>query len=83
MPTQQARRERHLGRHGERARLSANTKAQLDRLARRNDYTVTALIEELVASAEHWVTARLSGKGSSDITGANRHCVVAPRIVTR
>jgi hypothetical protein len=74
MPTKQARRERHLGRHGERARvqlfLSANTKAQLDRLARRKD----ALIEELVATAEHWVTARLSGKGSSDITGANRHC---------
>jgi predicted DNA-binding ribbon-helix-helix protein len=59
-------RERHLGVDGEKARvqlfLSASTKAQLDRLARRKDYTVTALIEELAASAERRVTAKLSGR---------------------
>lgn len=59
-------RQRHLGRHGEKARvqlfLSAGAKAQLGRLARRKDYTVTALIEELAASAERRVTAKLSGK---------------------
>jgi hypothetical protein len=59
-------RERHLGVDGEKARLqlflSADTKAQLDRLAHRKGYTVTALIEELAASAERRVIARLSGK---------------------
>jgi predicted DNA-binding ribbon-helix-helix protein len=59
-------RERHLGVDGEKARvqlfLSADTKAQLDRLAHRKGCTVTALIEELAASAERRVTARLSGK---------------------
>jgi hypothetical protein len=59
-------RERHLGVDGEKARvqffLSANTKAQLGRLARRKDYTVTALVEELAESAERRVTARLSGR---------------------
>ena len=42
--------------------LSAHTRAQLDRLARHKDYTVTALIEEWAASAERRATARLSGK---------------------
>jgi hypothetical protein len=59
-------RERHLGRHGEKARvqlfLSASAKAQLFRLAHRKGYTVTALIEKLAASAERRVTARLSSR---------------------
>jgi hypothetical protein len=59
-------RERHLGRRGEKARvqlfLSIDTKAQLDRLAHRKGYTVTALIEELTASAERRTVAKLSGK---------------------
>jgi predicted DNA-binding ribbon-helix-helix protein len=59
-------RKRHLGRHGEKARvqlfLSADTRAQLRRLAHRKGYTVTALIEELAASAERRVTAKLSGR---------------------
>ncbi len=63
---QQAYRERHLGRHGEKARiqlfLSAHARAQLDRLARHKDYTVTALIEEWAASAERRATSRLSGR---------------------
>jgi hypothetical protein len=63
---QRAYRERHLGTRGGKTRiqlfLSTGTRAQLGRLARRKDYTVTALIEELVASAERRVTAKLSGK---------------------
>jgi hypothetical protein len=59
-------RKRHLGVRGTKSRvqlfLSADTKAQLGRLARRKDYTITALIEELVASAERRIAARLSGK---------------------
>jgi hypothetical protein len=42
--------------------LDASTKAQLRRLARHKDYTVTALIGEWAATAERWVTARLTGK---------------------
>jgi hypothetical protein len=60
-------RERHLGVDGEKARvgliLNASTRAQMGRLARYRGYTITALIEELVGSAERQVTARLSGKG--------------------
>jgi predicted DNA-binding ribbon-helix-helix protein len=63
---QRAYRERHLGIRGGKTRiqliLSTSTRAQLERLARRKGYTVTALIEELVASAERRVTAKLSGK---------------------
>lgn len=63
---QRAYRERHLGVHGEKARvqlfLSISARAQLGRLARHKGCTVTALIEELVASAERRVTAKLSGK---------------------
>ena len=59
-------RERHLGVNGQKRRLTlfidATTKAQLDRLARHNDYTVTALVEERAASAERRATSRLSGK---------------------
>jgi hypothetical protein len=63
---QRAYRQRHLGRDGEKARiqlfLSATTRAQLNRLARHNGYTVTALIEELAASAERRTVAKLTGK---------------------
>jgi hypothetical protein len=63
---QQAYRERHLGVDGEKVRaqvfLSARAMAQLRRLARRKRYTVTAMIEELAASADRRVAARLSGK---------------------
>jgi hypothetical protein len=58
--------ERRLGVNGEKARvgliLNAATRAQMGRLARRRGYTLTALIEKLVASAERRVTTRLSGK---------------------
>jgi hypothetical protein len=63
---QRAYRERHLGADGEKVRaqvfLSAHAMAQLRRLARRKRYTVTAMIEELAASADRRVVARLSGK---------------------
>jgi hypothetical protein len=63
---QRAYRERHLGVDGEKARiqlfLSASTRAQLERLKRHKDYTVTALIEEWAAAAERRATSRLSGK---------------------
>jgi hypothetical protein len=59
-------RERHLGRRGEKARvqlfLGIDTKAQLGRLAHRKGYTITALVEELAASAERRTVAKLSGK---------------------
>jgi predicted DNA-binding ribbon-helix-helix protein len=62
-------RERHLGVEGKKARiqlfLSATAKAQLDRLARHRGYTITALIEELAASAERRAVARLTGKALS------------------
>jgi hypothetical protein len=63
---QQAYRERHLGVDGEKVRaqvfLSVNAMAQLRRLARRKRYTVTAMIEEIAASADRRVAARLSGR---------------------
>jgi macrodomain Ter protein organizer (MatP/YcbG family) len=59
-------RERHLGVNGEKARvgliLNASTRAQMGRLARHMGYTITALIEELVESAERRVTGKLTGK---------------------
>jgi hypothetical protein len=59
-------RERHLGVDGEKRRLTlfidAGTGAQLDRLAHRKGYSVTAVVEELVASAERRVTAKLTGR---------------------
>jgi hypothetical protein len=58
--------ERHLGVDGEKARvgliLDASTRAQMSRLARHKGYTITALVEELVESAERRVTGQLSGK---------------------
>ena len=48
-------RERHLGVDDARARIGSfsmpTTRAQLERLARYRRYTLTALIEDLVASA--------------------------------
>jgi hypothetical protein len=59
-------RERHLGVNGEKRRLTlfidATTGAQLDRLAYRKGYSVTAVVEELTASAERRITSKLSGK---------------------
>jgi hypothetical protein len=59
-------RERHLGVNGEKARvgliLNASTRAQMGRLARHKGYTITALVEELIESAERRVTGKLTGK---------------------
>jgi hypothetical protein len=59
-------RERHLGVGGGKRRLTlfidASTGAQLDRLAHRKGYSVTAVVEELVASAERRIMSKLSGK---------------------
>jgi hypothetical protein len=59
-------RERHLGVDGEKVRvgliLDAGTRVQLGRLARHKHCTITALVEDLVESAERRATARLSGK---------------------
>jgi predicted DNA-binding ribbon-helix-helix protein len=59
-------RARHLGVDGEKARvgliLDAGIRAKMDRLARHKSYTITALVEELVESAERRVTGRLTGK---------------------
>jgi hypothetical protein len=66
-------RERHLGTDGEKARiqlfLCASAKAQLDRLARHKGYSVTALIEELAASAERRIVNRLTQKAQRDYYG--------------
>jgi macrodomain Ter protein organizer (MatP/YcbG family) len=59
-------RERHLGVDGVKVRvgliLNVHTRAQLGRLARRLGYTITALVQELVESAERRVTGKLTGK---------------------
>jgi hypothetical protein len=53
---QQRYRERHLGLRGTKERIqlfiSVQAKAQLGRLARHHGYTVTKVIEDLVAAAE-------------------------------
>jgi hypothetical protein len=58
-------RERHLGVDGEKVRvgliLNATTRAKMERLARHKGYTITALVEELIESAERRVTTRLTG----------------------
>jgi len=60
---QQRYRERHLGVRGSKERIqlfiSVQTKAQLGRLARHNDYTVTKMIEHVIAAAEHALLDRL------------------------
>jgi predicted DNA-binding ribbon-helix-helix protein len=59
-------RERHLGVDGEKVRvgliLDATTRTKMDRLARQKGYTITALVEELVESAERRVTGKLTGR---------------------
>jgi hypothetical protein len=49
-------RERHLGVDGEKVRvgliLNATTRAKMECLARHKGYTITALVEELIESAE-------------------------------
>jgi hypothetical protein len=59
-------RARHLGVDGEKARvgliIDASIRAKMDRLARHKGYTITALVEELVESAEQRVTGRLTGR---------------------
>jgi hypothetical protein len=60
---QQRYRERHLGLHGTKERIqlfiSVQVKAQLGRLARHHGYTVTNVIEDLVAAAERALIERL------------------------
>jgi hypothetical protein len=59
-------RERYLGVNGEKRRLTlfidASTGAQLDPLAHRKGYSVTAVVEELAERAERRITSKLSGK---------------------
>jgi hypothetical protein len=60
-------RQRHLRDvDGERRRLSLvldlHARLRLERIARHKRYTVTALIEEWAAMAEHRITARMSLK---------------------
>src|SRR5260370_41182997 len=60
---QERSRERHLGLHGTRERtqrsISVQAKAQLGRPARHHGYTVTKMIEDLVAAAEQALLDRL------------------------
>src|SRR5216684_4304653 len=60
---QQRYRKRHLGLRGTKERIqlfiSVQAKAQLGRLARHHGYTVTKLIEDLVAAAEQALLDRL------------------------
>ena len=60
---QQRYRERHLGVHGSKERIqlfiSVQTKAQLGRLAHHHGYTVTKMIEHVIAGAEHAILDRL------------------------
>jgi hypothetical protein len=66
---QQRYRERHLGVHGTKERIqlfiSVQAKAQLGRLARHHGYTVTKVIEDLVAAAERALLDRLPGRQHS------------------
>jgi hypothetical protein len=59
-------RERHLGVDGEKVRVGLNlntdTRAKMGRLARHRGYTITALVEERIESAERRVTSKLTGK---------------------
>lgn len=59
-------RERHLGVDGQKVRvgliLNATTRARMERLARHKGYTITALVEELIESAERRVISNLTGK---------------------
>jgi hypothetical protein len=57
-------RERHLGVDGEKVRVGPNPdagiRAKMERLARHRGYTRTALVEELIKSAERRVTIKLT-----------------------
>jgi hypothetical protein len=63
---QQRYRERHLGFHGTKERIqlfiSVQAKAQLGRLARHHGYTVTKVIEDLVAAAERGLLDQLPAR---------------------
>jgi hypothetical protein len=67
---QRAYRERHLGFDGEKSRmqlvLSVRSKFQLERVARHKGYSVTALVEELAAQAEHRIINRMTPKQHQD-----------------
>ena len=67
-------RERHLGKEGEKVRLqlylSFQTEARMQRLARHHGYSITAMVEKIIADAdsallaglpEHAVRAYLEG----------------------
>jgi hypothetical protein len=62
----QARYRDHLGVDGEKMRvgfiLNATTRAKIERLPRHNGYTIIALVEERIESAERRVTSKLTGK---------------------
>ena len=77
---QRAYRERHLRADGEKARiqlfLSATAKAQLDRLARHKDYTVTALVEEMAAAVAE------KGRGKIIPLAADFYDEDAPAVLT-
>jgi predicted DNA-binding ribbon-helix-helix protein len=63
-------RERHLSVDGEKKAvhlfLSAPTHAQLKRLARHKGCTITALVEDLAASAERRTLARLTPQAEKE-----------------
>jgi hypothetical protein len=78
-----ATRERHLGENGEKKRttlfLDAITRAQLDRLAHRKGYTVTAVIEELAASADRGCCGASHSTWTSWMYGTEQECAVTHR----
>jgi hypothetical protein len=59
-------RERHLGVDGEKVRagliLNATTRVKTERLPRHKGYTITALVEERIESAERRITSKPTGK---------------------
>ena len=73
---QQRYRERHLGLHGTKERIqlfiSVQAKAQLGRLARHYGYTVTKMIEHVVAAAEHALLDRLPRRQHSAYLDSHR-----------
>ena len=64
-------RERHLGKDGTKIALhlfvEATTRAKLKRLSRHKDRTITALIEDLVASAERRCDRAALRQGVEDL----------------
>jgi hypothetical protein len=47
--------------------LNAGTRAKMSRLARHRGYTITALVEELIKSAERRATSKLTGKAAEGL----------------